>query len=234
MMPFDNVVVRQQAGIAAAEEIELISSQSKLQHLSDIDQVQKLTWSNIDEEIPIGVGGFSRVYKAHVVGIKNRKDLPLQLKNNKNDIDDESKDDGQNENQYYAVKCLNVRTLEGHSRHFCTGAADLAAEGLILSRLRHDNVIRIHGMSSGKVESAFTDSERGYFLVLDLLYDTLSSKLDKYLKKNNKKKGNMNMSRRALWASSISSPMSFASERIKYVALGVAKGLAYLHSMGVV
>jgi serine/threonine protein kinase len=204
-MTFENIEIRQEVGDAAAAEIQSISSQCKLERLDS--QVHRLSWSNVQEDTTIGIGGFSRVYKVQV-------DLP-QLDNNES----------------FALKCLNTSTVE-RKKSFITGAEDLAAEGEILSRLNHENIIRLHGVSSGGPKDAFLESERGYFLLLDLLEDTLSNKLETFRRKN-KKKGARRVLRGAK-AASLARVASCATERIKTVGLGVAKGLEHLHSKGVV
>ena len=68
------------------------------------------------------------------------------------------------------------------TKSFKTGAVDLAVEGAILSRLDHKNVIiQLHGTIGVSPLQSFLQSDRGYFILLDLLLDTLaSSKLDTY------------------------------------------------------
>eukprot|EP00339_Tiarina_fusa_P009911 CAMPEP_0117076288 /NCGR_PEP_ID=MMETSP0472-20121206/53778_1 /TAXON_ID=693140 ORGANISM="Tiarina fusus, Strain LIS" /NCGR_SAMPLE_ID=MMETSP0472 /ASSEMBLY_ACC=CAM_ASM_000603 /LENGTH=441 /DNA_ID=CAMNT_0004802127 /DNA_START=20 /DNA_END=1342 /DNA_ORIENTATION=+ len=208
-MTFDDIDTRHDAGNAACSEIESISLQSRLARIDS--QVHEVAWSDVQEEATIGIGGFSRVYKIRV-------NLP-QLSSSKS----------------FALKCLNTKTMEREKR-FIVGAKDLATEGEILSRLHHENIIQIHGVSSGGPKDAFVNSERGYFLILDLLEkDTLSNKLETFRRKNSKKHSSV---RRALRggakAASPDDIASCATERIKTVGIGVAKGLEYLHTMGVV
>jgi serine/threonine protein kinase len=116
----------------------------------------------------------------------------------------------------YALKCLNPGTML-KTKQFRTGAVDLALEGEILSRLCHENVIKLHGISRGGPLLAYVESDRGYFLVLDLLEDTLQDRLDKC------------RSHHKLAFYSLSSMLG----RVESVALGIAKGMEYLHKQGV-
>merc|ERR1712238_136271 len=112
---------------------------------------------------------------------------------------------------------------------FDIAAIDLVVEGELLSRLRHANIIQLYGIYDGDVETAYTNpnhdiEQNGYFLLLDLLdHDTLTSRLRK-LRRISKKKRRTN---KALIYSNMVS-------MIEQVALGVAKGLEYLHSNNVI
>jgi serine/threonine protein kinase len=182
-------------GAEAAQFVEELASKSKLTRRDD--DVHELSWHDIQIETVVGVGGFSRVYRAHI--------------SNHSDIGDGS----------YAVKCLNEGTMKDDDL-FRTGAIDLAAEGEILSRLQHENIIQLHGHSTGGPLNAFPESEKGYFIVLDLLEVTLQEKLSEYRRK---------MKRRGLKGLSSHSRVS---DRLESIALGVARGMSYLHSQGVV
>ena len=192
----DERSVRSAAGNAASEEINSLAKQSRLERLEN--QVHELSWSDIqDANSMIGVGAFSRVYKIQL-------SLPQ--------LDSES----------FALKCLNSNTMS-NQEGFLTGAIDLAVEGEILSRIHHENIIQLHGVSTGGPLKAYTTSEKGYFLVLDLLEDTLKNKLDKHRSKKGSKPSRAK-----------GSATNSLSARLQTVALGVAKGLEYLHQNNIV
>lgn len=92
----------------------------------------------------IGSGGFSCVYLASV--------LP--------------------EPKSYAVKCLDKKMWHSDSHRLLMAASDLAMEAKLLSRLNHENIIQLHGMSRELPTQSFND-QRDFFLVLDLLDETL-------------------------------------------------------------
>eukprot|EP00980_Cylindrotheca_fusiformis_P005861 scaffold1231_cov107-Cylindrotheca_fusiformis.AAC.9 len=197
---------RKQMGIIADEEITILSAKSKLKPLDDI---LKLKWEDIDLGATVGIGGFSQVFRVTIL----RPDDA----------------DGQVQNKEYALKCLSPSTMN-RTKSFKTGAVDLVIEATILSRLCHPNVIKVYGVYGEGPREAYVNSERGYFLVLDLLTDTLRDKIDKARMQNPKLRSSSNSdtgSRRG--ASSLES-----LERIKSIGVDVAKGMEYLHSKGVV
>ena len=81
------------------------------------------------------------------------------------------------------------------NKHFERGIADLAIEARFLSVLRHENIIELHGVSEGSLESLFNCAEDeksligrrrssyrhrfGYFLLLDPLYETLATRCER-------------------------------------------------------
>ncbi len=194
---------RKAAGESAESEAEGLAQLSRLERLnSDLVRFD-LAWDDIQIVQPIGFGGFSQVFRVQMSG------------------DSEG---------HYALKCLNPKT-KLHTKTFTTGAIDLAIEGEILSRLQHENVIQLHGLCGGGPANAYLDSDRGYFIVLDLLNETLADKLEKY-------RSIYQTSNSRTYASASSSSTKHMSqsavlERIASVAMGVAKGMEYLHSQGV-
>jgi serine/threonine protein kinase len=121
-------------------------------------------------------------------------------------------DSGRN-TPYYALKCLNQRTVSCEST-FVEGAADLASEALLLSHLRHDNIVRLHAVSKGCVSDAFL-KPGGYFLLLEFLRGTVGDLL-------------------RLWREDLTDDVKAAKipgvhERLSGIALGIAKGMEYLH-----
>ena len=185
---------RQAIGEIAAKHLQGIASQSNLVRRDS--QIEEVTWGDMKIEATIGVGGYSRVYRA----LSIVPDLGFET---------------------YALKCLNKGTMED-DKIFETGAIDLTTEGELLSRLLHENVIQLHGHSAGGPANAFCDSEKGYFLILDLLETTLKRKLDDFRRKAKK------MRIKSLSAN------SRVGDRVRTIALGVAKGLQYLHTQNVV
>jgi len=199
-------VRRKTAGEAAEREAGDLANRSRLERVSSPDVHFDLSWDDVTIEQPIGFGGFSQVFRVKLHGNPDRD---------------------------FALKCLNPQT-KLKTKSFKTGAVDLAIEGEILSRLDHENVIKLHGIIGlGPLES-YMESDRGYFIVLDLLSDTLASKLEKYRDfYKGSSSGGGGMSRSS--ASSTTKHMSSSAvlERVSSVAIGVAKGMEYLHSQGV-
>lgn len=207
---------RNVAGEAAEQESGSLAYRSHLPVLNKEDVRFDLKWDDIQVREPIGFGGFSQVFRVNI----------------SEDLD-----------KSYALKCLNPQTRL-RTKSFRTGAVDLAIEGEILSRLEHENIIKLHGICGGGPRKAYIESDRGYFLVLDLLNDTLSNKLERYrancrdVRPN--KRGSMGVvsempppSSRPLSSNSKDMTHSAVLERVSSVAMGVAKGMEYLHEKGV-
>jgi serine/threonine protein kinase len=188
--------IRAIAGTAAHEQMQMMDSQSKLKRHDD--QIHEYSWSDIGTEKTIGMGFYCQVYR-------------VQL-SSKEFVD-----------KRYALKCLSSKTMSSSDELFRQAAIDLGAEGEILSRLHHENVIKLHGVKSGEPNEAYVDSGKGYFLLLELLDDTLTSRLQSLRKKRSK---------RNLFSKGPS--LSAVLDMVENVAIGIAKGMEYLHQQGVV
>lgn len=70
----------------------------------------------------------------------------------------------------YAIKTLSSSLLKDPER-FVAGVIDLELETKFLSILRHPNIIKMRAISN---QSPFS---RGYFIVLDRLYDTMTERI---------------------------------------------------------
>jgi serine/threonine protein kinase len=206
------------ASEAAFIRVMEFEANSKLLRVSEENcDVSRLHWDDISVEGMLGAGGFACVCKVSVP-ILELEDNPAE-----NDIDDKkSSRSGTSSSSsgagYYALKCLNQRTTMNPDT-YATGAADLASEFLLLSNLRHDNIVRLYGVSNSCVSQAFQESG-GYFILLELLRGTVLDLLRLWredLKDSSK-------------AAKIPSPL----ERLHGIALGVAKGMEYLHKNNVV
>lgn len=183
------------ASQAAYEKTQILSQQSKLSVLKEC--IQPVRWESVQQKSLLGKGAFSEVYRVDI-NTPELKDKKCALK-------------------YLSPKITNIK--EGS---FDLAAIDLATEANILSRLNHENIIHLHGVFGGELRTSYVDYEKGYFLLLDLLNDTLPKRLDQARAKE----------RRRILSGSISFPKML--ERIEDVALGVSKGLEYLHQNGVV
>jgi len=161
------------------------------------DRIQAVSWKHILKHSLLGKGAFSEVYQVCI-------DIPEFY------------------DKKYALKHLSPKITDKNEGDFDLAAIDLATEANLLSRLKHDNIISLHGIYGGELKSSYIDCDRGYFLLLDLLHDTLPKRLERDRKKEKLR----------ILSGSISS--SKMMERIKNIALGVSKGLEYLHSQRVI
>ena len=155
--------------------------------------------------------------------------------------------------KYYALKCLNAKTKHS-KKSFTTGALDLAMEAYILSKIAglyqhsnsaqnnhssngqlsqqsksqyHEHIIQLHGVAAEDMSTAFiVNNDIGYFLLLDVLQQTLTDRLTRW-RKRLKSKSLTEMK-------PVRPTKSDILHRIQYVALGVAKGLCCLSDMNIV
>lgn len=197
-------------GIIAEEEISVLDGKSKLKPVEDI---LKLNWKEIELGSTIGFGGFSQVFRVRIL---------------------QPDEQGEVDDKEYALKCLSPDTMS-RTKSFKTGAVDLVIEATILSRLSHPNVIKVYGVYGDGPRTAYLQAERGYFLVIDLLADTLRDKIDKYRMQNPKLRSHSgNNNSRSTKDSTRGTSSSESLERIKSIGVDVARGMEYLHSKGVV
>lgn len=129
-------------------------------------------------------------------------------------------DEPELQNKNCAIKFLSPKITNVSDGDFDLPAIDLAMEADLLSRLNHENIITLHGIYGGDLSTAYTKS-RGNFLILDVLEDTLARRLDRCRIKERRKFTNTVSNTKLI-------------ERIENIALGVAKGMEYLHNNGVV
>jgi serine/threonine protein kinase len=157
------------------------------------------SWDDVEKISQLGTGSFSNVYKAKV--------------RHPNLVD-----------EIYALKCLKESQKEGSSlykeSHFVAGAVDLAIEAKILSELQHENIIRLVAVPTGCVSEAFAQ-KGGFFIVLELLEETLHDRLHKWRKSA------------PIMLATGTSPAAIL-ERMESTVLGIASAMAHLHQNGIV
>ena len=116
--------------------------------------------------------------------------------------------------QKYAVKYLRSSTVYHKKNNLAAAAAaaaaDLAIEGQLLTLVNHDNIIQLYG------QGCLSDGRQ--FLVLDRLNDTLDRRLRDWTLPS------------GFFVGEVPSPL----ERIRSIALPIAKALEYLHSNNIV
>jgi serine/threonine protein kinase len=188
------------AGQHALERVAFHESQSKLE--SRI--VRKIEWSDVKVDMTIGTGTYCRVQR-------------VRLNYSPGLLEDA-----------YALKALLPKTKDSE-KSFRIGASDLALEGSILTRLNHENIVQLHGVRSGCISQAFSDTDEGHFLVLDLLTDTLKDRMLQWRRDNNSSKASLLKARRSQHLKS-----SAVLGRLERVAVGVVNGMKYLHDSNVV
>ena len=77
-----------------------------------------------------------------------------------------------------AMKCLRPQ-IRSDAQSFMVGVEDLVHETAMLATLDHPHIIKLHGRAAGSI----SDSSRlgdGYFILIDLLKDTLEERIDRW------------------------------------------------------
>lgn len=148
-----------------------------------------------------------------------------------------------------AVKSIDTNKITSASE-LIVAASELANEATILSELNHQNIVQLRGICSETFSESF--GRGGFFLVFDILQETLSDHLCKwrhqqYWKERLYRKSSR--TRAAKWSFLQRKGRSHASiemrpdlderkrrlyYRIQETVLGMVKGLEYLHSKEIV
>uniref|UniRef100_A0A7S0C561 Protein kinase domain-containing protein n=1 Tax=Proboscia inermis TaxID=420281 RepID=A0A7S0C561_9STRA len=118
----------------------------------------------------------------------------------------------------YAIKMLHSSYSTNKKQHF-NGIIDLAVETRFLAYIRHPNVVRMRAMSMGDPYKS------GFFIVMDRLYDTLSTRIPIWAAEHKKNKGLLRK-----WRGGVMANRLLWSRRL-VVILDIASVLKYLHSM---
>jgi serine/threonine protein kinase len=169
-------------------------------------RIAALTWDDLKLGDVLGEGSFSSV---HRVAASNKRGRELL---------------GTTETQatkHYALKCLHEKVI--CDEDLCKAAAkDLAFEVTILAILPfHENIIRIRGISAG-----FWDKPEKGFVIIDLLQETLDFRLSHWRKQGKQARVPLFGRQRQRCRDQ--------QARVNYAALGIAKGVEFLHQNRVI
>jgi len=105
---------------------------------------------------------------------------------------------------------------------FLKGTVDLAMETRFLASLHHDNIIRLHGVSS---DGAFSD---GYFIILERINETLGRRVKSWMDIDRQCKGIT-----GVFTGSKKKALKLQSERMS-AACDLAAGMEFLHRRNIV
>lgn len=164
--------------------------------------------------------------------------------------DDEDSENHEDEPTCYALKHLHPSVAENDDE-FTSSVIDLVLEAKLLANLKHENIVKLHAVTEGSISRVFCSG--GYFLLLDRLYGTLEDKMEQWkiaAKTPAVDDSGMLLRRRPFAFFSSSRPRSSLletqgptsdiaphlisepkiEERLRSVALGVARALEYLHT----
>jgi len=148
---------------------EILTRMDKYANLSNSKREASIPRFHRDEIVLdklIGEGGFNSVYNIHkfCLNSTNHEKCSVAQQIFRKKV---SKKPGN-----YVIKFLSDQ-FEEESEGYANGSLDLVVEAKILANLRHQNIIRLHGISTEGVHGLRTKVEGNFFLVLDKLACTL-------------------------------------------------------------
>jgi len=185
---------------------DVVDAKSKVSDIFDEEaenSLPRFKTSELDLGKVLGRGGFCIVNE--IRAFKLEANSSLDKKSRDDDLIDEEEDefgelryDGgvlvqdrkfmsrrclrQGKHARYAIKTLSEECLKDPER-FVGGVIDLAVESRFLAVIRHPNIIKMRGMSDGNPYDV------GFYVVLDRLYATLTSKIVEWKKQVSSTKG---------------------------------------------
>ena len=174
------------------------------QDSSDAKQIHTFTKDDFDIERSLGEGSFARV----------------QLVFSKSSYLNRTKGCYIESGQAFALKRLKG-SVTANQTMLTIAASDLAMETALLSNLNHDNIIELQGVKNGNMVQSLKDGT--FFIVLDLLVETLDVRFGKWRSQQT----------RSAW-SPFKRTDANVTGRIRDVAMGIVRGMEYLHSKNVI
>jgi serine/threonine protein kinase len=233
-----------------------ISSSSNADDENILDNRDSIVSVDRDQLQRISLLGRGRYCNVHLVA----GTLPLPVSSQHQSTSEKAKQhdqDAPNQKALFACKSIDPTGVNGHDE-WIIAASELANEAKILSDLDHKNIIKLRALCSERFSESFgCDSNffhrykcrtnnstnggglEGFFLVTDVLTETLADRLNRWRKSNmNLKQSKLLRSRLSKLSSSSSSSSSISInvmyERIETVLLGIARGMEYLSSQNIV
>ena len=210
-----------EAGECAQRTVVQAKSRSNLKRRS----IMKYNFADFHVEKTLGEGGFGQVFQVRLA--------------NQQKTQSEQEHDGKK----YALKCLNNKTLaldsscKKNRKTYINAATDLSMEAFVLCRLNHENIITVRGVSDGGIAKSYAENQYGYFLVMDILNETLKNRFRVW---QAMREGGKDV----LLEDSTSTTSSILMQgcqgkaslmsRLESVAVGVASAMEYLHANNVV
>jgi len=131
-----------------------------------------------------------------------------------------------NGQRYYACKAIKQELISRGGQDFFLAASQLAYEAHVLSCLDHPNIVKIRGLDD-KGFLGFERDDRGFFLLMDVLCETLQHRIDRWRKMDNSNNRNRNRNNKA------STLLRRHLDKLG-ICLQLASALEYIHGKSIV
>ena len=134
-----------------------------------------------------------------------------------------------------ALKCLDPKKINS-AGEFLTAAVDLVTEAKILHSLDHENIIKLRGVCSTRFSESFDEGSGGYFILTNVMHETLKERIRRWRMdpacfEKQRGRGLRRYIRRPFKTAKVDRKNMYG--RIETTALGIAEGMAYLHSRNI-
>lgn len=184
---------------ALQELKEVCDDQVDTPELQSLPQVAR---EDVEIQHLLGEGGFSSV---HQVQVGDRTFALKQLRHKK-----------------------RSKTYDADEEDWVMAVCDLCSEASLLARLKHENIIQLKGVCNISVSQSFQRGGPGYFVLLEVLQETLHDRMKVWRKEYRRSWFPRFRRRHSLGQAEVLSSTSLY-QRLEHVAMGVAKGMSYLH-----
>mmetsp|Transcript_44716 Transcript_44716/g.107901 ORF Transcript_44716/g.107901 Transcript_44716/m.107901 type:complete len:376 (-) Transcript_44716:159-1286(-) len=136
------------------------------------------------------------------------------------------------QNKDLAMKHLDIKKIKSPAE-LLIAATDLVMEAHCLSKLSHQNIIKLRGVSQTPFAQSFEQDEHGFFLLMDVMGETLQDRLRKWrndplcFEKRSEIRSKLSRKAKKLNLQSMYG-------RLETVAIGIAKAMEYMHQHNIV
>jgi serine/threonine protein kinase len=231
----------------ASKAYRRASAKSNVLSRTKLDDIALVTMEEITTGSMLGKGSFSNVYEITKITLDDNEEHE-GTKSSRNLLANNYLRPTMQESKQttcrYAIKYLK-KDLRDNKKSYAVGTTDLVLEGLFLASLTHPNIVKVRGLPEGGVNSLVKNEGKGYFLILDRLFDTLSERIYNHWVEDHAEGESVTKERVSLFAkflkkertqknvANVEKRIENLAVRIK-VAFDIAAALKYLHEKRVV